>query len=446
VEFHPAAGARSRAGSRVALAIVFLVALAGSLSDETLAQTGLKLGGVIEDASGAPVPAIAVVLTPVDSLGNPTSGVVTRVKSNKKGKFTFGFAKAGDYKLSIESDVLQLKAVSISMRDADRKPVYGPDGLIEDLTGAVDPADPVIRLGIPREAYLVQVDLTVGEPSAPTASSRNVSAEIGAELAASNLGAEVEALLVRLQAQQYEAVAGEVQTLIEKNPELAALHYLHGYALVMMEDLPGAEISLREALRLSPEIDGASGLLGQILGGQGRFEEAIAALRHELDLPDNTTPRAPLLLALGQALLEVDRVDEAQVALEEALELEPDNEVTRVQLVDAYIRSGKDKQAEELLNVGLDKKSGAILHFNLAANMLRNERWEQGAEHMRQALVMDPGLVDAHRYLAQAYLALNRQPEAVEEFRAYVAAAPDAPDAGQIHQLIKALAQSETQQ
>ena len=416
---------------------VLVLALAISVS-AALAQSGLRLTGHVEDEAGAAVPRMTVVVTPVDPAGNPSGGPVLRAKTSKAGKFTFGFVKPGDYLLSIESDGLQPKTAAVRMRDENRKPVYTPDGPVEDRSGPIDPARPVVGLGIPGEAYVVEVDLVVGEPVAAAASGAS-SLDIGAQLVASNLGAEVEEILAQLEAGQYEFVAVEVSKLIAVNPELAPLHYLYGYTQVKLGRLPEAETSLREAIRLSPDIAGASGLLGQILGQQGKFEEAVPALRHELTLADSSIPRASLLLSLGQALLEVDKVDEAVTALEEAQRLDPNSDLTRVQLVDAYTRSGNSEGAERILSEGLDPESAAVLHFNLAANMLRQERWDEGAKHMRQALADNPSLTDAHKYLAQAYLAKGDQPTAVAEFKAYVEAAPDAADAGQIRQIIEAL-------
>lgn len=421
--------------------VCFAAMLAVFAAGMAHAQGGVKIAGKVEDDGGNPVVGVKVILTPIDANGQPTGGLVSRTKSNKKGKFAFGFAKRGDYNLSVEAEGQELLAATVKMRDGERKPLYGPDGLIEDRSGAVDPANPVVPLGIPRDAFSVDMVLTVGTP-VPVASTGGSAADLGAQIVGSGLGEEVEALLAKLESHRYREVLDDVDALIADNAELAPLHYLKGYALVKTQSLPEAEVALRESLRLDPEISGASGLLGQILAEQGRFEEAVPALRLETGRTDDPATRAPVLLALGQALLETGEAAEAATILEEAQTLDPENPLTRVQLVDAYIRTGNEEGAERLLNEALDESAAAILHFNLAANMLRTERWERGAEHLRQSLALDPSMAEAHKFLAQALLAQDKRPEAIAEFEAYVAAAPDAADADQHRRLIDALKQN----
>jgi tetratricopeptide (TPR) repeat protein len=400
---------------------------------------GLKISGKIADESGSIVVGATVALTPVDGSGQPTGGTVARVKSSKKGKFTFGFSKPGAYVLSLEAEALQILTASVSMRDGDRKPVYGPDGVIEDRTAPVDPGNPVVAVGIPSDAFDVTIDLTVGQPQAADAGGSGAALE--REIIGSGLGDEVEDVLAKLEARQYGPAVEEVDALIVENPELAPLHYLRGFALVKLDQIVEAEQALCEALRLDPEITGASGLLGQILGEQARYDEAVPLLRKELERADEPSSQAILLLALGQALIETGQAAEAVAALEEAQKLDPENRVTRVQLVDAYIRSGRDEAAEELMSAGLDAQAAAILHYNLAANLLRAESWEKGIEHLHQALALDSTLADAHKFLAQAYLALDNRAEAISEYQLYLEASPDAADADQTRRLIDALRQ-----
>lgn len=410
------------------------------LASAAQAQGGVKISGETVDEAGAPLVGVTVVLTPVDANWQPSGGMVARVSSNKKGRFAFGFAKAGDYVLSAELEGKQIASATVQMRDHERKPVYGPDGVIEDKTAAVDPANPVVALSVPRDASTVQVTLTFGEAGAAAAGGG--APAMGSQIVGSGLGDEVEAVLARIEARQYQAALDEIDALIAGNPELAPLYYLKGFTLVRKEQLAEAEQALRTCLALDPAIIGASGLLGQILGQQGQYAEAAEFMRRELDNTADPLARAPLLLGLGQALLETGDVPGAVAALEEARAIDPQNPDTRVQLIDAYIRSGNEEGAEKLLAEETDPRAGAILHFNLAAKMLRAEQWEKGAEHLRQALALDPGLAEAHNYLAQAYLALGRRADAIAEYEAYVAAAPEAHDAEQTRRIINALRQS----
>lgn len=411
------------------------------LGGAALAQGDLRISGHVTDGSGAVMQDVQIVLTEMGPSGVPTSSArVIRSKTNKKGKFTFAFAKPGDYLLSVEGSELQVVSATVKIRGADRKPVYAPEGMIEDRTSAVPAANPTIGLGIPGDAFYVTVDLTLGEP--PPAATTAGADEVAEQIVGSGLGQDVEAILAKFEARQFQAGLGEVEALIADDPELAPLHYLKGFALVKLGRLAPAETALRRALELDPDIEGVPGLLGRILGEQGRYEEAVTALSAALERAERPEQRAPLTLALGQALLETGQVERAVTVLEEAYSLNGQNETSRVQLVDAYIRAGRDEDAERVMGEDMQSEQAAALHYNLAANLLRAEQWEKGAHHMELALALQPGLAEAHKHLAQAYLAQGDRERALAEYEAYLAQAPEAEDAEQTGRLIDMLRRS----
>lgn len=419
------------------LALLVAVAAVGVAS-----AAGLRVSGSVEDESGKPVEGAEIVLTPVDESGQPTAAAVSRIRTNKKGKYVFGFATPGAYLVTATENDRQIVAATVRMRNADRKTVYGPDGAIEDRSGEVDPANPSVFVGIPRDAFYVEVDVTIGKPKVAAPAAAAAPGSIEQEILDSGLGKEVEAIVASIDAKQYEAALQETETLIAANPALAPLHYVKGFALVKLGRLSEAEAPLREALRLDPEIAGAAGLLGQALGEQGKYDEAVVALRQELQRQGESGPRASLLLGLGQALMETGKPEEAVAALEEALRIAPEDPDVRVQLIDAYTRSGRNEDAERLMGGDMDAGAAAILHYNVAANMLRSQKWEKAAEHLRKALELDPALHVCHKYLGESYLGLGKSDEAIKSFEAYLAAEPSASDAAETRKLIDALKKS----
>jgi tetratricopeptide (TPR) repeat protein len=164
------------------------------------------------------------------------------------------------------------------------------------------------------------------------------------------------------------AAAVELRQLVTDYPASAEGWTKLGYALLMLQDGPGAEKALAEAIRVGPAQPRPYFYLGIVLHGRGdragaaaRFREAIAAkpdytLAHfnlGMTLKEDgkraeaieafrdalrcQPMQAPAHSNLGELLLQEGRTDEAREHLEEAVRLNP-----------------KDKRAAELL-AGLKK-------------------------------------------------------------------------------------------
>ena len=409
------------------------------LTGSALAAGNIRIKGSVTDRDGVAVIGAKVLLTPIDGSGNPSGEPAATVDSNKKGRYTFGFTKPGEYRLEAADGDLQMAEASIRFRGAQRKPVYGPDGRIEDWTGPVDPADPHVVLGIPPDAETVEVDLVLGTPAPATGSALGGDHGAAVQIVTSGLGEEVESVLARLEAGQYEQALGAIDDMLADNADLAPLHYVRGFALVKLNRLDEAGEALEESLRLDPELHGASGVLGQVLGEQGRFGEAAEAMRRELSYTEEPATRFPLLLGLGQALFETGEVDAAIAALEEAHRFNPDNKLVNVHLANAYIRSDQGEKAAALIPEDGDPAQTAILHYNLAASLLKARQYESGARHMEKALELNPELAEAHKFLAQAYLSSGKMSEAISEYVLYLQMMPEAADAEMTRKLIEAL-------
>jgi protein O-mannosyl-transferase len=83
---------------------------------------------------------------------------------------------------------------------------------------------------------------------------------------------------------------------------------------------------------------------------------------------------------LGDALFDAGRIDEAIPELREALRMYPDSE-------DA--------------------------HYYLARSLVQKHQWNEGVEHYEQAIRLRPDFMGANRELAELYVALGREPEAI---------------------------------
>jgi tetratricopeptide (TPR) repeat protein len=153
------------------------------------------------------------------------------------------------------------------------------------------------------------------------------------------------------------------------------------------KDVAAAEASAREALRLDPNHRPAMELLADLLGAQGKANEALELRRRIVDRAGDgaawtgycaalnaadarsaavaagreavaRAPRAaPAWFALGAALEKLDRPDEALDCLSTALELQPGLEPARIHLVQVLATLGRPRAA--LARLDLFRAAGA---------------------------------------------------------------------------------------
>lgn len=109
--------------------------------------------------------------------------------------------------------------------------------------------------------------------------------------------------------------------------DVAVMHYLLGWSLLLTKDANGAIPPLREALRLQPDIKNAHFALGQALAATKDWDGAAQAFQDALALdPKDEQSRTELAKAHNNragAFAAQGRPDEALAALEEAVRVQP---------------------------------------------------------------------------------------------------------------------------
>ncbi|HMU61918.1 MAG TPA: protein kinase [Gemmatimonadales bacterium] len=130
-------------------------------------------------------------------------------------------------------------------------------------------------------------------------------------------------------------------TLGEAHCMLGFLKYVHHF------DWAGAEAEFRRALELAPGSADAHDLYGRLLAAQGRHDEAIRleARAQELDPLSHRTD-------LASALLRAGRFEEAVVAAQHAVELDPQYGRARATLGWAYLKTGRTEEGLAELEQG----------------------------------------------------------------------------------------------
>ncbi|HVW11736.1 MAG TPA: tetratricopeptide repeat protein [Bryobacteraceae bacterium] len=150
-----------------------------------------------------------------------------------------------------------------------------------------------------------------------------------------------------------------LQKLDEALPELRAYVARHPndavgfYELGMTEsvDDPGKAIErLNRAIELQPEFVAARAARGILLHVSNQPEKAVADLQFAVDhIPEDAPERAPLLDRLGQALVAMDRVNDAVPVLRKASQLAPDDPQTLLHLANALAEAGKTEESDTLM-------------------------------------------------------------------------------------------------
>lgn len=197
-----------------------------------------------------------------------------------------------------------------------------------------------------------------------------------------------------------------------------ALLTLLGDLLAVHEEYEGeAETHYRDALEQAPNSATASEALGRLMARQGRLEEAVPALVAAASHQDFDGARAAETAAVAaRVLLELDRGDEAEEVLKEALQRAPESQRALLELARLYERSARTTEQaivlENLSQLPLSSMLGAEVAYRRAALLMPAtavDPYSAEAERARAYLLEAVGADAKHVAARQALMALARQ-------------------------------------
>jgi predicted TPR repeat methyltransferase len=169
---------------------------------------------------------------------------------------------------------------------------------------------------------------------------------------------------------------------------------------------------LSRCVQLAPEDAQAYNNLGSVLLELNRFDEAEINIRQALKLhPDY----APAHTNLGTALQELGRLDEAVESYRKALALNPDYALAHNNLGNVFRTKGDFARAKECYLHALALNPN-LPQTNLNLGLILEKQPGEKAEAMKyyhKALTLDPGLAEAHQHYGNI-LALNGKIEGLE--------------------------------
>jgi tetratricopeptide (TPR) repeat protein len=168
-----------------------------------------------------------------------------------------------------------------------------------------------------------------------------------------------------------------------------------------------------------------------------QYERAESLLRGIVDAqPDN----AKASYLLGAALLEQNKMDEAEPRLSRALELNYAQDQVKVALGRIYLQRQQHDRALALLNEAQAANAENVEAY-LYRGVARANRNEFGdaVNDLEKAIQMQPVNAKAHYYAGLAYNGLKRPDKMVEHFQMFLKLAPDAPEAARVRSLLRNL-------
>ncbi len=189
---------------------------------------------------------------------------------------------------------------------------------------------------------------------------------------------------------------------LARDPEyLSALHSMAATYLTMGKR-EEAEAGFQRLLDLDPRNSRALFMLAEIQSRKKDYREAVELLNRALETGGE---RAPTYNLMAECLIELERLDEAEAAVRQAIDLQEDLRTAHFNLALIQEAKGDPEGAirayeREIEISPKDHKS----HFNLAKLYAGAGNLQKTIEHFRRSIEIDSSFAEGHLYLAKLYL------------------------------------------
>jgi tetratricopeptide (TPR) repeat protein len=391
------------------LVLLFVAFGAGSL-----VSAASRVSGKVVNASGEPVVDAVVKLEPLEP-GEP----ILDTKTKKKGQFFFGMVERGDYALRVTVEGWRVSAVDILVRDKNNKKTF-------DFKGPLQPGAklPEFSAG---DNDTVTYDLTLSPSSSG-------SGEFGTGIAVMGTGD----LVTLVQKGDSAKARSEIARTLETTPNDPKLLYLASFLDFQAGKEADAAAEIERALAADDKFPGAHILKGVILEKKGDDEAALAEYRKEAETTQEKGLKRDAYVRVAMLAKKMHRDDDLVGALRKVIETDPANDVAFTQLLDLYLRQGKEEEVKQLLASAPDSvKNDPAIQFNIGVQNWNHGNAGAAAIAFARAIELDPKLPDAHRQLGYCEVNLGHMDRALEELRRYLELAPEAPDVAEVKEVMK---------
>ena len=220
---------------------------------------------------------------------------------------------------------------------------------------------------------------------------------------------------------------GDIQTLyeatIDRNPDCLMAHNNLGNVLGGRGQVDEAIAHYQKALDIEPDDVDALNNLGNALAGRGQVDEAIAQYQKALEFePGNAVAH----YNLGNALASRGKVDEAIAHYQKALEIKPDYTKARCNLATALAGSGQVDEAIAHWRKALEiNPDDAEVHNNLGLGLACRGQIDEAIAHYRRAAEIKPDFAAAYFNNGNALAGRGQLGEAIACYRKALKIKPD---------------------
>jgi tetratricopeptide (TPR) repeat protein len=238
---------------------------------------------------------------------------------------------------------------------------------------------------------------------------------------------ESEAIDTIVRAPPDDTVLADLEALastIRRSPDAVEAYVARSVVFSKLRDYPSAVKDLSEVLRIDPH--SVIGLINRAnaYGLMRRYEEALADLNRVLSLQLQTKHRAQACYLRGRTYCRMDRLDEAERDLDEALDHAP-NHLPALRYR-SWVRFGKEQY-------GLCIEDCTTL---IALSTTPDVFWRRGASYaaigrpddaladLNQAIRLSPSMIRAFLSRAYVHQHAGRYQEAISDFSSAVALRP----------------------
>lgn len=228
----------------------------------------------------------------------------------------------------------------------------------------------------------------------------------------------------------------QLKNALQIDKSMLAAHVLMGKAAFTNGDLPAAEASFEEALRLGVNKAEVVVPLGRVYLMQGKYETLLDRISTG-GLPSPL--QAEVLVLRSSAHAERGNKSTALKILEEARAANPNSIGVRLAQANTYIRMGELAKAAAIADETIAMAPSDASAWNAKASILHVRGDLSGAlAAYGKAIALDPAFVDARIARTGLLLDLKRPDEASKELGELQRIAPDDPRAAYLRSIIAA--------
>ncbi|MBX9758822.1 MAG: tetratricopeptide repeat protein [Beijerinckiaceae bacterium] len=204
------------------------------------------------------------------------------------------------------------------------------------------------------------------------------------------------------------------RTILEDDPSNFDALHIYGNARLERDDLRSATSLLIEVVKLDPSFPPAQMNLANCLAGSGNHKDAVLHFEAAIKLRPNY---AEAIYNRALSLKELERADEAIKSLRAAATATLGEPRIYKLLADLLIEDDDLDGARAVLEAGIsDLPKSAELLVCMGCVLLRLKDEAKAAEYFARARKLGPLDAEAHRRRAEAFRALERLQDALDEY------------------------------